>query len=110
MSAETRAIAANILPNLARDRLVAPNPFAPGTRVIPEAIDERRAWLRYQLAVAGVTFASIAAELGVSRCTPHIALWRPYPKMEAIIAAKIGFAPEDIWPERYIKRAQRVRR
>lgn len=68
---------------------------------VPKNTDERRAWIKYQLELRGHSFASIAREIGVARTVPQSALRRRYPKMERIIAAKLGLQPEDVWPERY---------
>ena len=37
----------------------------------------------------------------------QLALWRPYPRMEREIAARLELTPEIIWPERYAARAAR---
>jgi len=71
------------------------------TNQAPENADKRRAWIKYQLDIAGSSFADIARELGVTRGAVRKATWMSYPKMERAIAAKIGRRPEEIWPERY---------
>lgn len=53
------------------------------------------------LEVNGSSFAAIARELGVTRGAVRHVQDRPYPRMEKAVAAKIGFPPEDIWPDRY---------
>jgi len=68
---------------------------------IPTDPIKRRAWIKYQLELAGFTLSSLARELGVSRHAPKLALDRPYPRMERAIAEKIGFPPHEIWKERY---------
>ena len=68
---------------------------------IPTEPAKRRAWIKYQLELAGYTLSSLARELGVSRHAPKLALDRPYPRMERAIAEKIGVAPHVIWTERY---------
>lgn len=50
----------------------------------------------------GLTFRGLALANGYrspDACSQ--ALHRPYPKVERIIAAAIGVAPETIWPSRY---------
>ncbi len=68
---------------------------------IPQDPRERREWILYRLRVAGYTLSSLARELGVARRTPQVALHRPYPRMERILAETIGHAPHELWPERY---------
>lgn len=71
------------------------------TESVPVDISKRRAWIKYQLECAGYTLSSLAREIGVSRHAPKLALDRPYPRMERVIAEKIGFEPKEIWQERY---------
>lgn len=50
----------------------------------------------------GFTFKGLALANGyrsVDACSQS--LHRPYPKVERIVAAAIGVAPEEIWPSRY---------
>ena len=68
---------------------------------IPTEPAKRRAWIKYQLELAGYSLSSLARELGVSRHAPKLALDRPYPRMERAIAEKIGVGPHTIWTERY---------
>jgi len=72
------------------------------TKQATKNTDNRRAWIKYQLEVAGSSFADIARDLGVSRSAVNKAIKNSYPKMERAIAAKIGRRPEEIWPERYL--------
>lgn len=67
----------------------------------PKKPQERKVWIKAMLELRGSSFAAIARELGVTRGAVRRAQTHPYPKMEQAIAAKLGFAPEDIWPERY---------
>lgn len=68
---------------------------------VPIKAEERRAWIKYQLELLGCSFASIARENSITRMTVQSVLRRPYPKMERLIANKLGLQPEDLWPERY---------
>jgi len=68
---------------------------------IPLEPSQRRAWIKYQLQLAGYSLSALAREMGVSRHAPKLALDRPYPRMERAIAEKIGIPPQLIWPERY---------
>lgn len=72
--------------------------------------DTRRQWIKFQLAVHGTSLAKIAADLGVKHQTIRKALDSPYPKMERIIAARIGMEPQEVWPERYQTKASRARK
>ena len=68
---------------------------------IPKKAEERRAWIKYQLELLGCSFASIAREHGITRMTANSVMRRRYPKIERIIASKLGVRPADLWPERY---------
>jgi len=76
------------------------------TELIPLDPRQRREWVKYQLALHGYTLGRLAREVGVAPGTLIGALWKPYPKMEAIIAAKLGAHPKQIWPERYTSDGQ----
>jgi Ner family transcriptional regulator len=49
----------------------------------------------------GHTLASLAKRHGLHRNAVAKALRVPFPKMERLIAKKLGMQPEQIWPERY---------
>jgi len=76
---------------------------------IPKTASERRAWIKYQLELLGYNFAKLARELSLSRTCVLSALNKPYPKMERIIADKLGMQPEQLWPERYVLVSERSR-
>ncbi len=65
----------------------------------PSGIDSL--WIKYQLRRRGYTLTSLGREHGVSRHAVGLALRRPYPKMEAIIARALGLHPVELWPDRY---------
>ncbi|MBU4276142.1 MAG: helix-turn-helix domain-containing protein [Proteobacteria bacterium] len=67
-----------------------------GTQPTPDAL-----WIKYQLRRRGYTLTSLGREHGVSRHAVSLALRRPYPKMEAIIAKALGLPPAELWPDRY---------
>lgn len=71
------------------------------TTYIPHTEPLRREWIKFQLRGRGSSLAQISRELGISRAAPINTLKDPYPKIEAVIAAKIGVKPQAIWPERY---------
>lgn len=68
---------------------------------VPKNPTERRIWIKSQLELHKSSFSAIARENGVSVAAVHSAVTRPYPKMQRLIAAKLGIPPEAIWPERY---------
>ena len=61
----------------------------------------RREWIKFQLRIRGSSLSAIARELGTTRHAPRLALDKPYPKMERVIAEKLGLKPMELWPERY---------
>lgn len=71
------------------------------TQRIPKNPDKRREWIKYQLAVMGASFASIARAERVSRQCVRKVLDQHYPKMEAAVARVLNRTPKEIWPERY---------
>jgi Ner family transcriptional regulator len=71
------------------------------TPVPPQKTEERQVWIMAMLRIKKSSYSAIARELGVSRSAVRKAVRYSYPKMERAIAAKIGYAPELIWPERY---------
>jgi len=74
--------------------------------LVPLEESARREWIKFQLRVRGTSFSAIARELGVSRHAPRQALDKPYPKMERVIAEKLGLKPQQLWPERYDETGQ----
>lgn len=72
---------------------------------VPKNTVERRVWIKSQLELHGASYATIARELGVSRQAVRAALSGRSRRAAEAIAAKLGLAPADIWPERYSERA-----
>ena len=58
-------------------------------------------WIKYQLGRLGYTLTSLGREHGVSRHAVSLALRKPYPKMEAVIATALEMQPSELWPDRY---------
>lgn len=73
------------------------------TKKVPKNPDQRRVWVRWMLELNGSSFAAIGRELKppVTRGAVRHCQWRKSPRMEEAVAGKIGFKPEQIWPERY---------
>lgn len=80
------------------------------TQTPPKKADERRVWIKYQLELLGYNFASLAREYSLHRTCVISALHRHYPKMERIIADKLGTYPEELWPERYPLEKETIRK
>lgn len=61
-----------------------------------------RAWIKFQLDLRGTNLQKLAEQHGLSRNAVRVALVRPYPRGERIIAAALGFKhPRTLWPGRY---------
>jgi Ner family transcriptional regulator len=62
-------------------------------------------WHREQIMAAirmrGTTGVQLSVGAGYSPNSVHVALSRPWPAVEAIIAQFIGTRPQLIWPSRY---------
>ena len=62
---------------------------------------KRRAWVKYQIHMQGLTMAKVAAAAGVDRRTLYQVFQKPYPRMEKIVAEALGMTPQVLFPERY---------
>jgi len=62
---------------------------------------ERQVWIMAMLHMKKSSYAAIAREQGVSRNAVAKTAKFKSTRMEKVIAAKIGYVPEFIWPERY---------
>jgi Ner family transcriptional regulator len=58
-------------------------------------------WIRFQLSIKGLSISSVAREHGVRSQTLSSCRNQPYPKMEKIIAEKIGYSEKEIFPDRF---------
>lgn len=63
--------------------------------------DTRNEWIKFQLGLRGLSFASIARENNITRHCVKKALYMSYPKMERLLAAALEMPVEQLWPERY---------
>lgn len=77
----------------------------PSVSEIPSDPVQRNEWIKFQLRMRGSSLSKLARRLGVTRQAVRNALSSPYPKMERAIAAELELKPEEIWPERYARRA-----
>ena len=67
----------------------------------PQNSFERQIWVVAMLKIKKSSFSAIARELGTSRQAVQKVQTRKNRRVESAIAAKIGYVPEFIWPERY---------
>jgi len=63
----------------------------------------------FELREVGTTAAALAKGAGLTRFTLYSALERPYPKVHSLIAAALGRARGDIWPQFYDAEGNRRR-
>lgn len=75
--------------------------IATDTTTIPTKDPLRKEWVKFQLRARGDSLSQIARDEGLARNTVAMAFLKPYPRMERIIASRLGLRPEKIWPERY---------
>lgn len=68
------------------------------------AHDWHRADIVAALHKKGWSLRELSRQSALSAGTLKVALDRPWPKAERIIATAIGVAPESIWPSRYERR------
>ena len=62
---------------------------------------KRRAWVKYKIDIQGSSMARVAADAGMQRQTLYQVFFRPYPKMEKLIADAVGLTPQELFVERY---------
>ncbi len=67
----------------------------------PQNPFERQVWIVAMLRIKKSSFSAIARELGISRQAVQKTQTQRNKRVEGVIAAKIGYVPEFIWPERY---------
>lgn len=71
---------------------------------------ERAAWVKFQLELRAMSFASIARGEGVSQRAVCQALWSPSQYLEEAIARAIGLTPQALFPERFDASGNRLHR
>lgn len=69
---------------------------------------ERRKWVLFQLHLRGESFASVAAELGITRNSVSQALDLPSARVERALAAKLGTTPAALFPDRFDGKGRRI--
>lgn len=58
----------------------------------------------------GATTVSLSLQHGYSRAAVRVAFLKPWPAIEAIIAAHLGVPPQSIWPSRYDPAGEPIRK
>lgn len=67
--------------------------------------DWHKADVKAALEKRGWTLAGLSRANGYHKSAAQVALWKPWPNMERLIAHALGLTPEEIWPSRYQSRA-----
>ncbi len=67
----------------------------------PVSGDWHQAYIAYQLRLSSTSLRRISIAHGYKPNSASVALQKPWPKMERLIAAALGKAPCEIWPSRY---------
>lgn len=70
-------------------------------RQISKAEDWSPAFVVYRLRDAGLTLRALAERHNYHASAIGKALTKPWPAVEAIVAAALGVTPAEIWPSRY---------
>lgn len=77
-------------------------------RIHPKKASLPKDWhpadIKAALEKAGWSLRRLSQHHGYSPCLLQVALARPYPRAEGLIAEAIGVSPETIWPSRYDER------
>jgi Ner family transcriptional regulator len=66
-----------------------------------QPIEMDREDIKAAIRKTGITMNELARRNGYSVSAVRMALRRPSPDVEAIVAARIGMLPQEIWPSRY---------
>lgn len=66
--------------------------------------------IKAALGKKGYSLVRVARENGYAKTSPSEVLRKPWPAMEDLIANAIGVEPWEIWPSRYDKSNQPLRR
>jgi len=62
--------------------------------------------IKAALRKGGLSFARLSRETDYARQSFSVALSRPFPQVEKIIAGALGLHPQEIWPSRYCKNGE----
>lgn len=80
----------------------------PTSYQVPKNPAERRVWIWVQLRLRGASLRRLAAEHGVSQQAMSHALIAPSSHLEVVIAAALGLTPQQLFPERFDDRGNRL--
>jgi Ner family transcriptional regulator len=75
----------------------------------PKKVDWHPADVLAALKKRGKTLSGVSRAHGYHATAAGKALKKPWPAVEALIAAELGLTPEDIWPTRFGRSASRTR-
>lgn len=76
---------------------------------IPHRSAERRAWIQYQLRLVGTNFRALGRKIGVShQAISYAASGLPSFEVEQAIADAIGVRHQDLFPEHFDDRGERI--
>jgi Ner family transcriptional regulator len=76
----------------------------------PKNPAERRAWIKYQLEMRGLSVRRLALREGVSQQAMSHALIGPSSHLQPVIAKAIGMAVQELFPEFYDEHGNRLGR
>ena len=75
---------------------------------IPQKPAHRRAWVKFQLSLKGLSFAALAEQIDVSPQAIKDALLKPSARIEEEIASAIKVPVEKLFPERFDANGERL--
>jgi Ner family transcriptional regulator len=85
------------------------NFYRMSTKTEPKKGDWHPADVLAALKKRGKTLSGLSRAHGYHATAAGKALKKPWPALEALIAAELGLMPEDIWPDRYDRPRQTQR-
>jgi Ner family transcriptional regulator len=60
-----------------------------------------REWVKFRLHLKGYTLRSFGRLHGLTAGSVGVVFYRPYPRMERLIASALEIQPWELWPSRY---------
>lgn len=73
----------------------------PTLSFVPIDSAARRAWIVFMLRLRGTSLRQLSLADNKHSNSYAVALWKPYPNGEKVIASALQMDPAQIWPERY---------
>lgn len=83
---------------------------APAIKDIPKKPADRRAWVIYLLKTRGISLRDLAVREGVSHQALSLAFTCSSSHLQTVLAHAIGLSPQDLFPEFYDDRGNRIGR